>query len=552
MRETTNSSLPVAVARPASGYVSDVAYPRAFVPQITPPTLRLVAALNGYPAPPEHDFDYCDLGCATGDTLVTLAAANPGARFVGVERNGDHVRTGRGRVERGGLRNVRFVERDFEELGSADGEVPPLFDFIVAHGIWSWVSPRKRDAILAFVRSHLKPGGLFYLSYNALPGWSSVEPLRRLMLENTAARGTTLERAREGVQLAQRLADSGAAYFASHPTAKSMLALMQKGGLPYVAHEYFHADWQPMYFADVARSLANSDPRPEGDVGDPAPGPLAFLGQVPLYANVRELAIPPSLKKIAESVPDRIALEGLKDFATNELFRCDVYVRGKVSRSVSETQYYFEGTPFGTLAPLAHVKREVRLPFYTVEYKEPIYEALLAAIAEHACTAMTLMSVPELAALGQLRVGDCLQSLVLGGQVVPMAGAPAPAHVSSGGSSDDGKGLRIVLPYNELVLEEALAEEGPLVFASPVLGAGVQVSLLEALCIRLVTDPSLSREAYPDKVRDYARSRPMPISIGDRKIKDADELVRVMAREIERFRTSSLAKLVELGVLGVA
>ena len=50
-----------------------------------------------------------------------------------------------------------------------------------------------------------------------------------------------------------RLADSGAAYFASHPTAKSMLALMQKGGLPYVAHEYFHADWQPMYFADVAR-----------------------------------------------------------------------------------------------------------------------------------------------------------------------------------------------------------------------------------------------------------------------------------------------------------
>jgi hypothetical protein len=307
-----------------------------------------------------------------------------------------------------------------------------------------------------------------------------------------------------------------------------------------------------MYFADVARSLANSDPRPEGDVGDPAPGPLAFLGQVPLYANVRELAIPPSLKKIAESVPDRIALEGLKDFATNELFRCDVYVRGKVSRSVSETQYYFEGTPFGTLAPLAHVKREVRLPFYTVEYKEPIYEALLAAIAEHACTAMTLMSVPELAALGQLRVGDCLQSLVLGGQVVPMAGAPAPAHVSSGGSSDDGKGLRIVLPYNELVLEEALAEEGPLVFASPVLGAGVQVSLLEALCIRLVTDPSLSREAYPDKVRDYARSRPMPISIGDRKIKDADELVRVMAREIERFRTSSLAKLVELGVLGVA
>ncbi len=538
MPEPLSTSSPPSPA--AGGYVTDVAYPRAFVPQITPPMLRLVAALNGHSPPPEDDFDYCELGSATGDTLATIAAASPAARFVGVDLNPEHVVRARDRARRGEVQNVRFLERDFEDLDRAGEDPLPMFDFIVAHGIWSWVSARKRDAVLAFARAHLKPGGLFYVSYNALPGWAAIEPLRRLMLEHGGGPGGsrrgTLDRARDGVQLAQRLADSGAAYFANHPTAKSMLALMQQGGLPYVVHEYFHADWQPMYVGDVARSLAATG--------------LTFLGQLPLYANIRQLAIPPSLRKIAETVPDRIALEGLKDFATNELFRSDVYVSGKLTRSVSEVQYYFEGTPFGTLTPLAHVRREARLPYYTVEYGEPVYESILAVIAERCATAMELALLPELAQAGQLRIGDCLQNLVLGGQVVPMRAASSRGRAPGG--PGEARRYRVLGRYNELVLDEGLAQEGPLVLASPVTRSGVQVSLLEALAIRLVTDPAATPVAYGDRVRAYAGSRPMPLAFGDRKIKDADELVRIMAREIERFRAGSLAKLLELEVLGEA
>jgi SAM-dependent methyltransferase len=516
------------------GYVTDVAYPRAFIPQLSPALLRLVAAVNGHPVPPEDDFDYCDLGCAGGDTITTFAAANRDARFVGVDFSAEHVAQARERVRQGELANVRFLERDFEDLAKDD---LPLFDFIVAHGVWSWVSPRKRQAVLDFVRARLKPGGLFYMSYNALPGWAAIEPLRRLMRElapSVSAKAGTFERAREGFAFAQRLADSGAAYFANHPTAKSMLALMQKGGSAYVAHEYFHDDWEPMYFADVARTLGANG--------------LGFLGQLPLYANVRELAIPPSLKKIAESVTDRVTLEGLKDFATNELFRSDIYVHGKVERAVSETRYYFEGTPFGTLASLAQVKREVRLPFYTLEYKGPAYDGVLSVIAERPSTAMELVHRSALGGDGQLRIGDCLMNLALGGQVVPMrpvaAEAAAPARESARYMIPD--------PFNRLVLEEALTETGPLVLASPVTRDGVHVSLLEALSIRLVTTAGLDPSGYADAVRAYARARLMPLTLGDRKIKDADELTRIMAREIERFRASSLPRLVLLGVLVAA
>jgi SAM-dependent methyltransferase len=520
--------------RPASGYVTDVEYPRVFVPQISPALLRLVAAVNGHPAPPEEDFDYCDLGSASGDTLTTFAAANRGARFVGVDFNAEHVRRAQERARKGEIANARFVACDFDDLLQED---LPAQDFIVAHGVWTWVNAEKRAAVLAFVRAKLKPGGLFYVSYNALPGWGAIEPLRRLMRELTPGTSPSmgsLERARQGFAFAQRLADSGALYFTAHPTVKSMLALMQKGGLAYVAHEYFHDDSQPMYFADVARQMSASG--------------LSFLGRLPLHANVRELAIPPSLKNVAANVTDRVMLEGLSDFATNELFRSDVYVQGKVSRSVAETRYYFEGTPFGTLAPEPHVKRDVRLPSYSLEYTGPVYDAILRVIASRASTAMELALLPELATTGQLRIGDCLLNLTLGGQVVAMR-PPPPEGVPPVATSG-----RYSVPdaYNRLVLAEILAEEGPLVLASPVTRAGVHVSLLDALAIRLVTTPGLEPTNYGDVTRAYATTRPMPIAYGDRKIKDADELARIMAREIERFSSGTLAKLVELGVLAPA
>jgi SAM-dependent methyltransferase len=506
----------------STGYVTDVPYPRKFIEQLSPPQLRLVAALNGREPPPEEDFDYCELGCASGDTLTTLAAASPKARFVGVDLSAGEIAIARARAIRGELSNVTFVEQDFELLLRDEG---PAFDFIVAHGVWTWISAPKRNAMLDLVRARLKPGGLFYLSYNALPGWAAVEPLRRLMRDHTKGMpGTPLDRARAGVAFAQRLADSGVAYFGANPAAKSMLALIQKAGLAYVVHEYFHADWEPMYFADVADTLARYE--------------LSFLGQLPAYMNVKELAIPPSLRKTAEGVTDRNVLEGLKDYATNELFRSDVYVKGKVTRSPSETRYFFEGTRFGTMTDAPSIKREAKLPFFTIDYGGPQYEVILDALAASPQTAMQLALRPELAQLGQSRIGDCLQSLSLGGQVVAMS--PAPSR------EGDGSRFALSLAHNRVVLDEACDEVGPLVLASRATQTGVRISLIEALALKLLSDVPPSEHAV--WLEDYATRRTLPLTVGDKKIRDKDELARVVTRELERLR-SAPDKLIELGIL---
>ena len=503
-------------------YVREIPYPRRFIPQLGPSQLRLVAAMNGFATPPDDDFDYCELGCGNGDTLGILAAANPHARFVGVDFNADHVACARALAARGKLSNLRVLLASFADLAQED---LPQLDFIVAHGVLSWVGPETVADVLAFARAKLKPGGLLYVSYNVLPSWAAIEPLRRLMLDGTAGvRGGSLERAKKGLELAQRLCDAGAGYFVNHPTAKSMLALMRAAGLPYVVHEYFNAHLRPMYFADVAQDMDEHG--------------LTFAGQLPLHLNVPELSIPPSIRKIGATVQDRVALETLKDFGTNELFRTEVYVRGRVERSVPRMRAFFERTRFGTTAPAAQIKREVRLPFVTVEYKGPVYDAILASLRGGPASAEELAERPELAGLGQERIGDCFRNLALGGQLVPMRDAPAP--------SSAGEQLALADPYNEVALDEALSGEGPLVLASPATGTGVHVSLLEALAIKLATGVEPAQHAA--WLREYAGKQTMPIRVGDRKINDAAELTRVVQRDLERLSVMA-PQLRALGVL---
>ena len=513
-----------------ASYVTDTSYARNFAPQLSAQLLRMVAAFAGAVPPDGEDFDYCELGSGTGDTLAVLAAASPRARFVGVDFNTEHVAFARGLAARGDLGNVRFLELDFEDSRMQEF---PLFDFIAAHGVLSWVSPEKRDAVLAFARDRLKPGGLLYASYNALPGWASIEPLRRLMLDHVARvlprDAPSLEKAREGFELLQRLLDANAAYFGSHPTARSMVQLMKKAGLPYVVHEYFHAHWQPMYFADVARGMA-------------AHG-LQFVGQLPLFLNVRALATPPSVKAIADQVDDRLAFESLKDFASGDLFRSDVYIRERngppLPRSEAATHAFFEQTPFGTLTNNAQIKRQVRLPFYTLAFTGTVYDPLIPAIASSAATAGELAGRPELASFGARRIGDCLQNLALGGQVVPMRRWPR--------GSSDGPRFRLTLAYNAGALVDAVDGVGPLVLASPVTGSGLMVSLVEAICLRLLTlvEPS----GHADWIRAFAAARPTPLVVGDKPIKEPEKLVRAITRELESLRQSFVPRLVDLGIL---
>jgi ubiquinone/menaquinone biosynthesis C-methylase UbiE len=506
-------------------YVTDVPYVRGFEKDLSPTRIRLVAALNGFPTPSADDFDYCELGCAHGDTTATLAASYPSARFFGVDLNADHIASATALARGAGLENVRFLQKDFEELVA--GDLPEL-DYIGAHGVLSWVGPNKRKAVLELASSRLKPGGLFEVGYNALPGWAAVEPLRQLILaRSNLTEGSTLERARDGFEFAKLLCEKGAEYFRSNPAARAMVESMEKLGLPYVVHEYLHAHWVPMYFAQIAAEMAAHD--------------LHFVGQTPLYLNYRDLAIPDALAQVFQGVGDRVTFESLKDFAVNESFRRDVYVKGRPARSDGATREYLDATFFGTLGEDGPLRRDVRLPHHTLHYAGPIFDELLPAIEEGASTVPSLASKPGLLGYGLPRIRDAVQRLLLGGQLSPMLEATVAR------SAAEGDTWRVPLPYNHWVLHHGVSGESPVVLASTAAGNGLELGAVEAVAMVLLTDVLPERRG--ESVRELCGRESFRLSAGGKAVVDREEQERVLLGEIEKFRARWLPKLLELGIV---
>jgi SAM-dependent methyltransferase len=506
-------------------YVNDVPYIRQFVPDLAPANLRIAAALNGLAVPPADDFDYCELGCAHGDTLCALAAAHPRARFVGVDLSAAHVATGKKLAKDGALDNVGFLERDFGDL--VDDDAIGQLDFVVAHGVLSWIGPEKRKQLLEFARAKLKPGGLLFVSYNAMPGWAAVEPLRQLLLSPPGgASGPSVERARRGLAFAQSLSAGGAEYFIHNPSALSMLETMAKNDVAYMVHEYMHEHWAPMYFARVAWETAQHD--------------LHFAGVLPAFLNFRDMAIPESLELVFAEVTDRVTFESLKDFAVNEFFRRDLYVHGAAARSADTTAAFVDGTAWCARAVGAPVRRKVSLAHRELSLEGPIFDALFDAFAEGSATIGSLLARPALAMYGIEKVRAALVKLVVGDAVIPVRALAKASAVSP------DRTYRLASAYNQMMLRR-LSSDTPIVMVSSSAAVALPISSLDGLAIRVLTEAA--PEARAQWIRDLVGRSVIRLRVGDRVLETPDEQVEAIVDGLDRFVKLRLAKFVELGVL---
>jgi SAM-dependent methyltransferase len=151
-----------------------VPYPGHPFPQTHPDRLATVATLFGLrPAPP----DACrvlELGCGDGGNLVPMAYGLPASTFCGIDLSGRAIERARRLAGELELDNVRFEHAD---LTAARGE----FDYVIAHGVYSWIEPAARDALLAACRERLAADGVAYVSYDVLPGGHLREVTRQML-----------------------------------------------------------------------------------------------------------------------------------------------------------------------------------------------------------------------------------------------------------------------------------------------------------------------------------------------------------------------------------
>src|SRR2546421_226613 len=155
----------------AAGYVADIGYTSGFYRE-TAPSYMAFAALAAGRAPGRalEPKRVLELGFGQGFGLALLAAANPDIVFDGYDFNPEHVAHARRLIVGAGLQNLNVAETGFEEAAARGGDNDR--DVITAHGIFSWVARPIQDAIITIVRQCLQPDGIFYVSYNCMPGWA--------------------------------------------------------------------------------------------------------------------------------------------------------------------------------------------------------------------------------------------------------------------------------------------------------------------------------------------------------------------------------------------
>jgi methyltransferase-like protein/2-polyprenyl-3-methyl-5-hydroxy-6-metoxy-1,4-benzoquinol methylase len=215
-------------------------------PQSAPGRLAAIAHLFGLDAPEVAAARVLEIGCAAGGNLIPFAAAHPQARVVGIDLSQVHIDQGRTRVRALGLDNLQLLVGDIARLNLAElGE----FDFVIAHGVYSWVPPEVQEALLSAFRKLLAPEGVAYVSYNVYPGWKSKEILRDAML--LASDGSTTPQ--EKVRHARRMVDFLEEVSSADSTLARILAESREHALgygdSYLLHDELETFNSPCYFA---------------------------------------------------------------------------------------------------------------------------------------------------------------------------------------------------------------------------------------------------------------------------------------------------------------
>ena len=442
----------------AAGYVVDVGYTHGFYRELTPTSVCLAALLQGF-LPPDLEragLRYCELGCGQGYSINLHASVNPGIEFYATDFNPAHIAGARGLASAAGLSNVRFFEQSFAEF--LDNPEVPSFDFIMLHGIYSWISPENRKVLVRFIREKLNPGGIAYISYNAMPGWASLLPFHHLISEYAAARGTgpTLKRIKDAIAFLERLEASKAKYFGLNPKAGAHLKLVQTQNPSYLAHEYINRDFKAFHFAEVARDMAEAK--------------LTFVASAHLVENLDSLQLLPEQAELIGEAEDVVLRHTLRDHIVDQSFRRDIFIKGPtaLTRPAAEERWLNQRFALTSMDPDA--PRRVRTALGDVELQAALYDPLAAALGSGPKTVQELLSVPDLTKVGSFHLR---QSLI----ILASLGGCHPCLPQTGEDDRCARARR----FNAVVAERAKDNDDLAYLASGVTGGGIRTDSIARL-----------------------------------------------------------------------
>lgn len=287
-----------------------VPYRSVPLPQTHPNRLAALGHLFGVAVPHPARARILEIGCGGGTNLIAMGESLPDAHLVGFDLSAVQIEQGRELARWADTQNVTLHQLDLAEASSSLGE----FDYVIAHGVFSWIPRPLQDRLLALCSEVLSPNGIAYVSYNIYPGWHQRGAARDLMRYHALQFSETADQVRQSRGIVEFLAahggDSAQAY-------RTELALIQGQPDYYILHEQLEGNNLPLYFHEfVARCHEQG---------------LQYLCETELHSMMAD-AFPPEVRDILLRIApdDVVRQEQFMDFLRNRMFRQTLLVKAGV------------------------------------------------------------------------------------------------------------------------------------------------------------------------------------------------------------------------------
>ena len=299
------------------GYKS---YPFPFT---TPAYLEAYGTLVGLKPPTAKTARVLELGATYGGNIISQAAHNPEATFVGIELSQDQVEKGNKIIGDAKLDNVSLVQGDILNFDESMG----TFDYIIAHGFYSWISDEMKDKLLDIISHHLADNGIAYVSYNTYPGWHTMEEVRQLML--FANRDHDESTHKEKVLRGKTVGSLVGAQILNYDNLKernskflgALRSVMQKDDY-YVGHDHLEPHNDPCYLYQFNDHLKANN--------------LAYVGDADLTLSMVRTYDESIADKLEQLAPNSQAdQEQYLDFMLDTTFRKSIICKASAAKDIS-------------------------------------------------------------------------------------------------------------------------------------------------------------------------------------------------------------------------
>ena len=284
------------------------------------------ATLWGLTPPALKGAKVLELGSSFGGNLISQAVYYPDTEFVGIDLADSQITQGNEIIKSMGLTNIHLETKNILDITPEFG----MFDYIIVHGIYSWVPENVKNKILEVCRKNLTPNGIAYISYNTYPGWKNREVARDIMLyANKYTQNLPLsEQTRRGKAVVQLFSDAIKSIESEKSKNQSRIENfdgIQTKGEHYVAHEYLEYHNNPLYLNQFVDSLHQHQLAYIGDTDFQ----LSYISWMPQH--LRDM-----INQLSET--DYVAREQCLDYLYDVAFRRSLLCHNKLQDKINRTE----------------------------------------------------------------------------------------------------------------------------------------------------------------------------------------------------------------------